>query len=83
MARPWTIAGRTAGRQVRTGPVQQIQTTTHQNNPLDHCTLGTYIERMQTFIELRPFATVRDKYLNDDEFAVLQHYLTIHLKQEM
>ena len=30
---------------------------------------------MHTFIELRPFATVRDKYLNDDEFTAFQHYL--------
>ena len=28
-----------------------------------------------TFIELHPFATVRDKYLNDDEFTAFQHYL--------
>ena len=33
---------------------------------------------MHTFIELQPFATVRDKYLNDDEFAVFQHYLAAH-----
>ena len=33
---------------------------------------------MHTFIELHPFATVRDKYLNDDEFAAFQHYLTAH-----
>jgi hypothetical protein len=33
---------------------------------------------MPTFIELHPFATVRDKYLNDDEFAAFQHYLTAH-----
>jgi mRNA-degrading endonuclease RelE of RelBE toxin-antitoxin system len=33
---------------------------------------------MHTFIELHPFATVRDKYLNDDEFAVFQHYLAAH-----
>lgn len=31
---------------------------------------------MHTFIELHPFATVRDKYLNDDEFAAFQLYLT-------
>ncbi len=30
---------------------------------------------MHTFIELHPFATVRDKYLNDDEFTLFQHYL--------
>ena len=30
---------------------------------------------MHTFIELHPFATVRDKYLNDDEFTAFQHYL--------
>jgi hypothetical protein len=28
-----------------------------------------------TFIELAPFATVRDKYLDDDEFAALQWHL--------
>ncbi|MDD2734613.1 MAG: hypothetical protein PHF56_11790 [Desulfuromonadaceae bacterium] len=33
---------------------------------------------MHTFIELHPFATVRDKYLNDDEFTVFQHYLAAH-----
>jgi hypothetical protein len=33
---------------------------------------------MNTFIELHPFATVRDKYLNDDEFTVFQHYLAAH-----
>jgi RelE toxin of RelEB toxin-antitoxin system len=33
---------------------------------------------MQTFIELQPFASVRDKYMNDDEFAVFQHYLAAH-----
>ena len=30
---------------------------------------------MHTFIELHPFATVRDKYLNDDEYAAFQFYL--------
>lgn len=30
---------------------------------------------MHAFIELHPFATVRDKYLNDDEFTAFQHYL--------
>ena len=30
---------------------------------------------MHTFIELHPFAAVRDKYLNDDEFTAFQHYL--------
>lgn len=30
---------------------------------------------MHTFIELHPFATVRDKYLNDDEFTAFQRYL--------
>lgn len=30
---------------------------------------------MFTFIELEPFAAVRDKYLDDDEFAELQGYL--------
>jgi hypothetical protein len=33
---------------------------------------------MHTFIELQPFATVRDKYLTDEEFAVFQHYLAAH-----
>lgn len=33
---------------------------------------------MFTFIELHPFAAVRDKYLNDEEFAALQLYLTKH-----
>jgi hypothetical protein len=33
---------------------------------------------MIAFIELHPFATVRDKYLNDDEFAALQLYLAEH-----
>ena len=33
---------------------------------------------MHTFIELHPFATVRDKYLNDDEFTAFQHYLAAH-----
>jgi hypothetical protein len=28
-----------------------------------------------TFVELEPFASVRDKYLDDDEFAELQWYL--------
>jgi hypothetical protein len=27
---------------------------------------------------LHPFAAVRDKYLDDDEFAVFQHYLAAH-----
>ena|SRR3990172_7510231 len=31
-----------------------------------------------TFIELQPFAAVRDKYLNDEEFAELQSYLAMH-----
>lgn len=33
---------------------------------------------MLSFIELSPFAAVRDKYLSDDEFAALQLYLTEH-----
>jgi hypothetical protein len=33
---------------------------------------------MFTFIELNPFAAVRDKYLSDDEFAALQLYLMEH-----
>jgi mRNA-degrading endonuclease RelE of RelBE toxin-antitoxin system len=33
---------------------------------------------MITFIELHPFAAVREKYLNDEEFASLQSYLTSH-----
>jgi hypothetical protein len=31
-----------------------------------------------SFIELQPFATVRDKYLTDEEFAELQSYLAMH-----
>ena len=30
---------------------------------------------MYTFIELKPFADVREKYLDDDEFITLQQYL--------
>lgn len=30
---------------------------------------------MHTFIELHPFSAVRDKYLNDDEYAAFQLYL--------
>jgi mRNA-degrading endonuclease RelE of RelBE toxin-antitoxin system len=33
---------------------------------------------MFTFIELHPFAAVRDKYLDDDEFAAFQLYLARH-----
>jgi hypothetical protein len=33
---------------------------------------------MFTFIELQPFAAVRDKYLNDDEFTALQLHLMAH-----
>lgn len=33
---------------------------------------------MHTFIELHPFSTVRDKYLDDDEFAAFQLYLANH-----
>jgi hypothetical protein len=33
---------------------------------------------MFSFIELQPFSAVRDKYLNDDEFAALQLYLAEH-----
>lgn len=33
---------------------------------------------MVTFVELPPFAAVRDQYLNDDEFAVFQLYLAAH-----
>jgi mRNA-degrading endonuclease RelE of RelBE toxin-antitoxin system len=33
---------------------------------------------MFTFIELNSFAAVRDKYLSDDEFAILQFYLMEH-----
>jgi hypothetical protein len=33
---------------------------------------------MLTFIELNPFAAVRDKYLSEDDFAVLQFYLAEH-----
>ena len=31
-----------------------------------------------SFIELQPFATVRDKYLTDEEFAELQSYLAMY-----
>ena len=47
-----------------------------RNDTLYRYTLWTYIIAMHTFIELYPFATVRDKYLNDDEFAAFQLYLT-------
>ena len=30
---------------------------------------------MLTFIELEPFAAVRDRYMDDEEFAALQQYL--------
>lgn len=33
---------------------------------------------MLSFIELNPFAAVRDKYLNDDEYVVFQLYLAEH-----
>lgn len=33
---------------------------------------------MLTFVELSPFAAVRDKYLDDGEFASLQFYLAVH-----
>ncbi len=33
---------------------------------------------MLTFIELAPFAAVREKYLDDAEFAVLQGFLAEH-----
>jgi len=33
---------------------------------------------MFTFIELSPFAAVRDKYLDDDEFMALQAYMGEH-----
>ncbi|MBP7053387.1 MAG: type II toxin-antitoxin system RelE/ParE family toxin [Phycisphaerae bacterium] len=33
---------------------------------------------MFTFIELHPFAAVRDKYLNEDDFAALQLFLVEH-----
>ncbi|MCK9294812.1 MAG: type II toxin-antitoxin system RelE/ParE family toxin [Desulfobulbaceae bacterium] len=33
---------------------------------------------MFVFVELNPFAAVRDKYLSDDEFVALQLYLTEH-----
>jgi hypothetical protein len=33
---------------------------------------------MYTFIELTPFAIVRDKYLDDGEFAELQNFLAEH-----
>jgi len=31
-----------------------------------------------TFIELQPFAAIRDKYLTDEEFAEFQSYLAMH-----
>ena len=31
-----------------------------------------------TFIELQPFASVRDKYLTDEEFTEFQCYLAMH-----
>jgi len=34
-----------------------------------------YIPAVFTFIELPPFAAVRDKYLDDDELAALQWHL--------
>lgn len=34
--------------------------------------------KLFTFIELQPFAGVRDKYLTDEEFSDLQSYLTRH-----
>ena len=33
---------------------------------------------MFEFIELQPFAAVREKYLTDDDFVTLQYYLTVH-----
>jgi mRNA-degrading endonuclease RelE of RelBE toxin-antitoxin system len=33
---------------------------------------------MLTFIELEPFAAVRDKYLSDEDFAAFQFYLAEH-----
>lgn len=33
---------------------------------------------LSTFIELQPFAAVRDSYLNDEEFAELQLHLAEH-----
>ena len=33
---------------------------------------------MFTFIELHPFAAVRDKYLSEDDFAALQLFLAEH-----
>lgn len=33
---------------------------------------------MFTFIELQPFAAVRDRYLSDDDFTALQFYLAEH-----
>ena len=33
---------------------------------------------MLTFVELAPFAAVRDRYMDDEEFAVLQQYLVEH-----
>jgi len=33
---------------------------------------------MYVFVELKPFAAVRDKYLSDDELAAFQFYLAEH-----
>jgi len=45
---------------------------------LDRYTSKAYMWIMLTFIELAPFAAVRDRYLDDQEFAALQQYLTEH-----
>lgn len=37
-----------------------------------------YNPAMFTFIELAPFAAVRDKYLDDDQFGELQTFLAEH-----
>jgi hypothetical protein len=34
--------------------------------------------KLFTFIELQPFASVRDKHLTDEEFTELQCYLAMH-----
>jgi hypothetical protein len=49
-----------------------------KTSPLDTCTSKAYILAMLTFIELNPFASVRDNYLNDEEFALFQFYLSEH-----
>ncbi|MFA7240111.1 MAG: type II toxin-antitoxin system RelE/ParE family toxin [Sulfuricellaceae bacterium] len=42
---------------------------------LDGYTLKEYIQLMFTFLELAPFSVVREKYLDDRDFAALQNFL--------